>query len=203
MWRCLKCGEEHEDSFAACWNCGTSKDAVEDAAFPRADKSIAGATQSLILCNPQGICSWNYSLVGDGHHATLEFNWASEQGHITADDVPFEVRKHGLFSGYWTLDCKGKTVASAQKSSAFRRTFAIESPIGSLVLRAESPFARSFRVERSGELLATVSPVHAFTRRASIATLGKMFSFATVSFSFWLVALTWRRAASGAGASSG
>ena len=25
MWECQNCGEKHEDSFAACWNCGASR----------------------------------------------------------------------------------------------------------------------------------------------------------------------------------
>jgi hypothetical protein len=33
MWQCLKCGEEIEDSFEACWACGTSRDGVEDPLF--------------------------------------------------------------------------------------------------------------------------------------------------------------------------
>lgn len=35
MWRCGKCGETVESSFDVCWNCGTSKDGVEDPAFVR------------------------------------------------------------------------------------------------------------------------------------------------------------------------
>ena len=26
MWECDHCGEEHEDSFDSCWNCGYSKE---------------------------------------------------------------------------------------------------------------------------------------------------------------------------------
>ena len=36
MWECHKCHEKIEDSFAACWNCGTSMDGMEDPAFRRA-----------------------------------------------------------------------------------------------------------------------------------------------------------------------
>ena len=28
MWKCKKCGEENEDSFESCWNCGTGYDGV-------------------------------------------------------------------------------------------------------------------------------------------------------------------------------
>jgi hypothetical protein len=57
----------------------------------------------MIRCTPKGICSWNFFLDGDGHHAALEFNWGSEQGNITVNEMPFTVRKHGVFSGHWTL----------------------------------------------------------------------------------------------------
>jgi hypothetical protein len=37
MWKCQKCQESHDDSFEACWNCGTSRDGTEDPAFEPAD----------------------------------------------------------------------------------------------------------------------------------------------------------------------
>ena len=150
----------------------------------------------MIRCRPQGICSWSFYLEGEGNRASLEFSWMSEQGTIIADGAHFEVRKHGVLSGHWTLDHAGQEIASAQKSSAFTRTFEIESPMGSLVLRAESSFTRRFRVERSGDLVATISPDHAFTRRARIGILARDCDFPTICFLFWLTALTWRRAAS-------
>jgi hypothetical protein len=35
MWQCGKCTEKVEDNFDLCWNCGTSKEGVEDPAFKR------------------------------------------------------------------------------------------------------------------------------------------------------------------------
>jgi len=149
----------------------------------------------MIRCRPRGICSWNFLLDGAGHHAALEFNWTGEQGAITADGMSLAVRKHGVFSGAWTLDHAGNQVAAAQKSNAFTRTFEIEDARGSLLLRAEAAFGRTFRLERSGELIATVAPDHAFTRRATIEVLAGDCDFTTLAFAFWLVVITWRRAA--------
>jgi hypothetical protein len=149
----------------------------------------------MIHCKPKSIFSWDFILDGEGHHASLDFEWFGEQGAITADGTHFKVRKHGMFSGHWTLDHEGQEIASAQKQSVFTRTFDIQSSSGSLVLRAESPFGNSFRVERSGELLATISRVHLLTRRTIIETIAQKWDFPTISFSFWLVALTWRRSA--------
>ena len=200
MWRCLKCGELHEDPFTACWKCGTSKVDVDDPSLEHFKNARTTSTAPSIRCKPNGICGWNYFLEGDGHDATLEFHWAGEQGNIVADETPFAVCKHGVFIGHWTLERNGEVVAAAQKTSAFCRSFEIECHGDSLLLCAESSFGRSFRVERSGDLLAQISPVHAFTRRATIETFREMWSFTAISFSFWLVVLTWRRAASNAAA---
>jgi len=145
---------------------------------------------------PKGICSWGFFLDGDGHHAALEFDWLGEQGSIAADGTPLLVRKHGVLSGHWTLERAGReVVASGKKSTALTRTFDIQGREETLVLCAESPFGRSFRVERSGDVIATMCPDHAFTRRATIRTLAKELDFSTLCFSFWLVVLMWRRAA--------
>jgi len=148
----------------------------------------------MIRCMPKGLCSWDFSLDGEGHHASLEFNWIGEQGTITADDVQFDVRKHGLFNGHWTLDHGPESVASAQKSP-FTRSFEIRRDEETLLLRAEFPLAYSFRVERSEEVILTIAPDHDFTRRGSIDTLGHKWDFRIVCFAFWLVVLTWRREA--------
>jgi uncharacterized protein YbjQ (UPF0145 family) len=43
VWDCKKCQERVEDSFEVCWNCGTSRDGVEDPAFRReADAELVG-----------------------------------------------------------------------------------------------------------------------------------------------------------------
>ena len=151
--------------------------------------------RTMIRCKPKGVCSWNFFLDGEDHHAYLEFNWIGEQGAITADDIPFEVRKHSMLSGHWTLEQGRESVASAQKSSAFTRTFEIQSADDTFVVRAESAFGRSFRVECSGEVVAMIRPDHAFTRRATIEAFVPKWDFSTVCFAFWLVVLTWRRAA--------
>lgn len=149
----------------------------------------------MIRCTPAGIFSWDFRVSGEGHVAALEFNWLGEQGRITADGVAFEVRKHGIFSGHWTLDHNGMQIVSGQKSNVFTRTFDMQTPTGGLVLRAVSPFGRTFQIERSNDVIATITPDHVFTRRATIDIWNLDWDFATICFSFWLVVLSWRRAA--------
>jgi hypothetical protein len=38
MWQCVKCRESLGDDFEVCWNCGTSREGVEDARFRKADE---------------------------------------------------------------------------------------------------------------------------------------------------------------------
>ena len=37
MWTCSKCGSKVDLSFEICWNCGTSREGVEDPTFVAAD----------------------------------------------------------------------------------------------------------------------------------------------------------------------
>lgn len=156
----------------------------------------------MIQCTPQSLCSWNFYLVAESNHASVEFNWLNEQGRILGDGTLLDVRKAGMMSGFWTLEAAGKTIASAQKASPFTRTFAMHDVDGTLSLEAESAFGRSFRLARPGAPVATITPDHPFTRRSSINVLSPKCEFTTLCFAFWLAVLTWRRAASSAAGAS-
>lgn len=39
MWKCSKCGEDVEELFDVCWNCGTTSDGVEDPNFDKARRA--------------------------------------------------------------------------------------------------------------------------------------------------------------------
>jgi hypothetical protein len=149
----------------------------------------------MIRCLPTSLCSWDFVLQGDGQEALLEFNWLSEQGKITANGTEYDVCKHGVLSGNWTLESGGQAYLAAQKSSAFVCQFELTDTQSSYSLSARSMWGRSFELERDGDLLATISPDHLFTRRATIETPAADADFELLAFAFWLVALMWRRAA--------
>lgn len=148
-----------------------------------------------ITCKPQSICSWNYYLTGESQQAYLQFNWLSEQGSITLDDVEYAVRKHGPLSGEWSLEQSDEPLVWARKSNPLMRTIELSFGQTTLTLRAESAFGRSFLGEFNARTLFTIKPVHLLTRRAVIETFGEEIQFPTLCFAFWLVALMWRRAA--------
>jgi hypothetical protein len=150
----------------------------------------------MIRCLPQGLCSWNYTLEGDGRRAETSLQMFTEQGALAVEGVAFEIRKHGLASGHWTLEREGAVIISAQKSSVFTRTVELSNAEGGWTLRAESSFSRSFRIEREGATIAVIRPDHLFTRRATIELTGDQGDFTAVCFAFWLAVIAWRRAAS-------
>lgn len=150
----------------------------------------------MIICRPHGICSWNFTLEGKGgNRADLSFNWLSEQGTIRVNGLVFEVRKNGVFSGQWSLYQYQSLVATAQKNSPFTRTFTVNAERREFLLSAQSVFSRSFALRNAEYQLATFEPNHMFTRRAKIYSQSKDIEFLTLAFCFWLVVITWKRAA--------
>lgn len=148
----------------------------------------------MLRCTPMGICSWDFHVSGEEHQASLEFNWLGEQGVLTVNRDRFEVHKHGVASGHWTLDQGKLQVASAQKSSALTRTFDLNNVDTDLVLQAVSPFGRAFELKCNNQVVAAINPVHAFTRRATIERIDPNIDIRITCFAFWLVVLMWRRA---------
>jgi len=145
-----------------------------------------------VLCQPQGICSWNYELRAERWQGTAEFNWLREEGELVIDGKRYDICKHGMMSGRWTLETPGMVLCEAIKENAFSRTVQIKTGETQSTLHAASMFGRSMVLEHPAGHL-TLSPVHAFTRRAIIE--GDEAGAELVGFTFWLTALTWRRAA--------
>jgi uncharacterized protein YbjQ (UPF0145 family) len=48
MWKCPKCGEQHEETFEVCWNCGTAIDGTEDPEFRAAEERPASARETVV-----------------------------------------------------------------------------------------------------------------------------------------------------------
>ena len=156
----------------------------------------------MLTCLPQSPCSWNFRILGaSSGPAALDFNFFTEQGGITLGAAKFVVRKHGPFSGHWTLEREGQSIAEARKPNAFFRRFevaAIEIP---LTIQASSPFTRGFDILSGDRPLGAIRPAHPFTRRAFIECASEVPELAQL-FSFWLVVLTWRRRARNSSAST-
>lgn len=146
----------------------------------------------MIRCLPIGICSWDYDLQGDGHHAQLGFRSMREQGDLFIDQIQHEVVKPSVFTGEWNFMGPQGQVFSATKLGIFTRGIEIQGREGAFNLGALSAFGRTMLVDGPGTNFQ-IAPDHAFTRRASVE--GTWQDFRLVCFSFWLTAMMWRRAA--------
>jgi hypothetical protein len=152
-------------------------------------------TRTMLTCLPRSICSWDFRIRGTtGGEANLTFNWFTEQGTVEWNGTVYDVVKHGPFSGHWTLEWPDGVVIEAQKTSAFARRFELESDSGPITLQALSIFTRAFELLQTDSVVGTITPMHPFTRRATIQCQARVDEL-TQLFSFWLVVITWKRAA--------
>ncbi len=68
MWTCQKCQEKIEDSFDACWNCGTSQEGVENPDFHREETRLPEGRLHFLAYS----LSWMFYLL-----ALMSLGWGS------------------------------------------------------------------------------------------------------------------------------
>lgn len=147
----------------------------------------------MLTCLPQSFCTWNYRVPNTSlGTAKLNFNFFSEQGGIHFDVQNYDVRKHGIASGLWTLETNGRVLADGKKTSLLFRTFEIVAGDRRLALKPQSAFTRCFDILESGRVQGTIRPKHPFTRRAVISCSSDVPEIVQL-FCFWLVVVIWRR----------
>lgn len=149
----------------------------------------------MIECLPKSLCSWDFTAEGLSSGSTIiEYDWFTEHGRIIGAHRKYDIRKHGAFSGRWTLEQGRDVAAEAHKPSAMFRSFEITSQAAHLTVRAESAFTRAFEIMAGQHVVGSIKPAHAFTRRATIQCSSDIPEHIQL-FCFWLVGLTWRRTA--------
>ncbi|MEO0454225.1 MAG: hypothetical protein AAFY98_08825 [Verrucomicrobiota bacterium] len=131
---------------------------------------------------------------------TVKYDWHQEAGRIDGAQMAYDIRKEGMFSGHWTLEQDGHVVSDARKPSAMIRCFEVTGEGVEFTLRACSAMTRAYEIILNQEVVGTISPNHAFTRRATVECADAIPEHLQL-FSFWLVGLTWRRSANSAAAS--
>ena len=146
-----------------------------------------------VECLPVGICSWNYEITGtEENFARIEIAQFSEQGSMEVNGERFSINKPSIFHGGWTLSHGDQVIFSAEKFDFFTRTIKINTGEELVQLRGTSPFTREMTLQGNG-VSCLMAPQHPFTRRGTIS--GNWNDFRLVVFGFWLVAISWKRAA--------
>ena len=155
----------------------------------------------MLTCLPKSLCNWNFEVTGSpAGRASVNFDFFTEQGDISLGGSSFAVRKHGPFSGHWTLENGGQIIVEANKPNALFRSFELQVGNVQFTVKARSAFTRSFDFSIGGQNVGVIRPAHPLTRRAFIECAAEIPDLAQL-FAFWLVVLTWKRAANNAAAS--
>ncbi len=141
---------------------------------------------------PRSAFSRTFILEGDGEEATLHTKLLTKQGSITIGRDVYEIQKHGITSGFWTMDLDGVVVCSAQKKNHLTRTLEFRCPMGFLLLRAKMPIARTFRLKKESAIFAKIKPYGPLGRRANIDELIPEYHFPSIAFALWLCSLSWK-----------
>ena len=142
-----------------------------------------------IHCIPRWFSEANDSS-GGGLSAVAQFRLFSEQGTIHLDGLNYEIAKHSVFSGRWSLMGPDGEVAVAQKDSVLSRSISIQSGTGNLTLRPRSVFTRTM-VLRGAGFDAVITARGMFSRGFTMNGLVPHPEIAC--FAFWLNAMLDRR----------
>jgi hypothetical protein len=147
----------------------------------------------VLIAKPSSIFGWDFDISGTVS-GLASFDWLGESGQIQVEGLRYEVVKQGWLSGEWTLERGGEVHARGVKTGVIGRTMEITGGGMTLTLQAHTPFGRGFDIDADGAHVGSVTPDHAFTRRATI-DIARIVPPELQVFAFWLIALQWRRAA--------
>ncbi|AMY07271.1 hypothetical protein LuPra_00438 [Luteitalea pratensis] len=143
-------------------------------------------------------------LHGSRLRAVAEVNLSSwrERGAVLAAGIEHKVFRQG-FLGPFVLEQAGSVVASAEKSSAFRKTVQIEHHGRHYTLKPRSCWRREMVLYEGDRELGSIAPSNWLVRDARVS-LPDDLSMALRLFVVWLTLLLWKRDSdAGAAAAAG
>lgn len=147
---------------------------------------------------PNNWFSWNFTIFDDDTLvAQVSLSWLREAGEMTIDGATHEIYQEGWIRRAFVLTADGTVLARAKKPSALFNSFVVESAGKHYELQKASMFGRKFVLLEGGRAVGSVSPEHAFTRKA-VVDLPLDLPLAVRVFMTWLVIILWKRSSEGA-----
>jgi hypothetical protein len=145
---------------------------------------------------PKGWFSSKYELLNKGASVGLiEMAFASESAEMEIEGKAYKAYREGFMHGLFLFEAEtGWVLASADKTSAFERSFELTIDGRTYILEAESALFRKFILIENGDTIGSIYPDGIFTTESTI-DLPDTFPVHIQAFMFWLVALLWKRAA--------
>lgn len=148
---------------------------------------------------PTGWFSIKYELLeNENSIGRIEFAFASESATLEIDNRAYKAYREGFMSGPFLLESETDGImASADKPSAFERSFQVTCGGGTYTLEAESALLRKFILIENGSVIGSIYPESVLTTESTI-DLPDTLPHHIQGFMFWLVALLWKRASDSA-----
>jgi len=151
---------------------------------------------------PNSWFSWNFTIFDNTDAiAKIDLAWVREAGELQIHKESYKVYRERMFKGDFILQGDNVILARAEKPSAFIRSFRVAYNNKQYILEAESAFQRKFVLREGEQIIGSVVPEHAFTRKARI-DLPAEIELPVKVFLAWLVIILWKRAADSAAAGS-
>jgi len=142
---------------------------------------------------PKNWFSWKFEIFdGEVSVANLDLSRFREKGELAIQGRIFEIGREGIMSGVFLLREDGRTIASATKPSAFRRSFEVVFDQTDYKLETVSPFVRRFVLRKDRRVVGSIHPVHLFSRKA-IVELPEYLPLEVQVFIAWLGIILWKR----------
>jgi hypothetical protein len=150
---------------------------------------------------PKGWFSSKYELLNDeGVVGMIKMGFASESAEMEIEGKAYRTYREGLMHGVFLLESANDGIlASADKPSAFERSFRLTFDDRTYTLEAESALFRKFILLDNGDVIGSIYPDGILTTESTI-DLPETLPLHIRAFIFWLVALLWKRAADSAAA---
>jgi hypothetical protein len=152
-----------------------------------------GGITEMLQATPRGWFSWNFVLSdGEEEIADIRLAMLREAGELVVDGKTYRVNREAIMSGAFVLTKDSLELARAEKPSAFQRSFQVSQDGRSYTLGAESALRRRFVLKENGQLVGSVYPVSAFSRKCAV-DLPAEIPLPVRVFMVWLVIILWKR----------
>lgn len=153
----------------------------------------------MLIAIPKSWLSWKFTIFDDNVPvANLDLAWFGESGQLLLNGVLYRLYREGFFSGAFILQKDGNVLARAVKPSALSRSFRVECNGEYVILEAEKILWRKFVLRQGDVVIGSISPEHAFTRKA-IIDLPVTIDLPVRIFLVWLTIIIWKRSSDAGG----
>src|SRR5688500_3594621 len=157
-------------------------------------------TTPMLHATPRSMFSWDFTIRRDDEPvAEVDMAWIRERAEVSIAGQTYVFSRESMPRGTFALRVGGQVLVSARKVSVFARAFEVELGRQRLALRAVWFWGREFGLFDGADRIGGIRPT-GWPGRSAVIELPDDIALPEQVFLFWLVAVSWRRAANAAAA---